>query len=185
MEEHSAGYGQYKEETDDSDAMTQLGILAQKQLEAEEEVIVAEQELKRKKEALREVSEREIPELMASLQMKSFTLESGERIEVIEKLRCSIAGERAPNAVAWLDSNNHGDLVKRNFTIEFNRDEQSWVNKFIGDLKKRKRQLRVSQKNTVHPSTLASFLTERLTEGDEIPMELFGAYWQRTSKVKK
>lgn len=179
------GYDQYTDPQENKDAMAQLSLLAQGQIEAEKEVLKAENELKKAKGALRDIAEKQIPELMATLGMKSFTLESGQRIEVMEKLRCSIAGDRNIPAIAWLDDNDHGDLVKRNFVIEFNRDEQAWANKFVADLKRRKKQLRVAQKNTVHPGTLASFLTERLTDGDDIPMELFGAYWQKSSKVKK
>jgi len=39
-------------------------------------------------------------------------------------------------------------------------------------------------KKAVHPSTLKSWVKGRIAEGDEIPLELFGAHIKRVAKVK-
>lgn len=185
MSEDLSGYEQYLDPEEDKDTMEQLAFLAQEQIDAEREVDLAEKELKKAKRLLSDISEKQIPDLMAKLNMKSFKLMTGESIEVLEKLRCSIAGERNAGAINWLDENNHGNLVKRNYTIEFDRDEKEEAEKFVAAMREHNRRLRISQKNTVHNQTLSSFLTERLTAGDDIPMDLFGAYWQKKTKIKR
>jgi len=41
----------------------------------------------------------------------------------------------------------------------------------------------VDDKAAVHPSTLTSFVKERLAEGDDFPLELFGVHRQRSSVI--
>jgi hypothetical protein len=185
MTKENLDYSEFQEDpTENKDAMAQLQILAQRQVKAEAEVLEAEENLKEKNKAFREIAERQLPELMASLGLKKFVTQEGFEIDLTEKLRASVAGKRMPLAVAWLDEHGHGDLVKRVFEIQFNKDEQAWANKFAADLMKRKKQVRAMQKNSVNTNTLVSFLTERIEDGEDIPLETFGAYWQKQTKVK-
>ena len=44
--------------------------------------------------------------------------------------------------------------------------------------------LEADDKTSVHPSTLASFVREKLRDGQEIPLDVLGVHRQRISKIK-
>ena len=42
----------------------------------------------------------------------------------------------------------------------------------------------MKDKQAIHPQTLLAWVKERLKEGDNLPVETFGIFRQRTAKVK-
>ena len=87
-------------------------------------------------------------------------------------------------AFAWLEENDQARLVKRQFTVEFGKDEERWADKFQRDCAQRKKPLHMKRKKAVHPQSLQAFVKEQLNEGVAIPMDLFGVMRQRFSKVE-
>jgi len=148
----------------------------------EAEIAELELLLETSKTALKELSTNTIPQIMDGM-MGEFRLDDGRVLEIGEKVRASIAGEKAGPAVEWLDDNGHSDIVKRQFIIQFNRNDEAWAKKFEADLRKRKKPLNVVRKHTVHPQTLEAFVREQLGEGVALPIDTFGIYRQKTSKV--
>lgn len=165
--------------------LKELSNLAERQRALEVEIAGMSDKLKKKEEELARLSEQDIPTIMDELDLEEFSTKSGLKVIVREKIRAQISESNAPKAFAWLDDHGFEKLVKRTFVIEFQKDEEAWANKFEGDLAKRKKPLHVARKKAVHPSTLVSFVTERLTSGDtDFPQELFGVFRQRFSKVE-
>lgn len=164
--------------------MAQLTSTASDQAHAEARVARLEEELAEAKEHLRQLSENIMPELMEQAGMEEFSTKDGLSIKISEKIRGSIPkGNEAP-AFRWLDENGHGNLIKRQFMIDFGKDQEKLVRKFEADLKRRKTPLNVSTKMSVHPSTLQSFIKDQLEAGVQIPLDTFGAYRQRFSKIE-
>lgn len=155
---------------------------ANKHEQLEVEIAKLTAELETKQAALKELGTITIPNIMDGM-LGSFQLEDGRVLEINEKVRASIAGDKAAPAVEWLDSNGHAAIVKRQFVIQFNREDESWAKKFEADLRKRKKPLNVVRKHTVHPQTLEAFVREQLGNGVELPKDVFGIYRQKTSKV--
>lgn len=186
---NTADYSKYEEKGQASngqgDQLRVLATLAEQQRELEVQITKLQEEIEKKEAALKTISEGDLPRIMDELQLQEFSTRSGLKITVKEKIRAQISKDRNPQAIAWLDEHGFENLVKRQFIIQFNRQDTAWANKFEGDLKKRKRQLDVVRKQDVHSSTLVSFVTERLTEGDtDFPQELFGVHRQRYTKVE-
>lgn len=161
-----------------------LAGCADQQEKLEAEIVQLEAELEKKVQALRLLAETTIPQLLDGMngQLK---LDDGRVIEISEKVRASIAGDKAGPAVQWLDSHGHGNIVKRQFVIEFNRDDEAWAKKFEADLKKRRKPLNVKRKHSVHPQTLEAFVREQQSAGVDLPIATFGIYRQRISKVTR
>lgn len=164
--------------------MSQLIGLADKQESLESDIENLEAQLEAKKTQLRDLSGKEIPMLLSGL-TGALLLPDGRTIEISEKIRASIAGAKAGPACEWLDENDHGELVKREFTITFNKDDEAWAKKFQRDLAARKKPLNVKVKRNVHPRTLESWVAEQLKAGVNVPKDIFGIYHQKTSKVKR
>lgn len=182
-----ADYSQYQEGavSQSSDKLAQIVNLAEQQRDLEVKLAKAESEVETLKVQLKQIAENALPQVMDELQLQEFSTKSGLKIVVKEKIRASISKGRNEEAIKWLDDHGFENLVKRQFIIVFSREDTPWANKFEGDLKKRKRQLNVDRKQDVHPSTLVSFVAERLTEGDtDFPVELFGVFRQRFTKIE-
>jgi hypothetical protein len=176
-------YGEFKDAPGDNlmGAITQTAIAMKRQ---EAEVARLEEELKAAQVRLRHLAEHELPGLMDTANMRDFTLADGTKIEVREQLRGSIPKPREEEAFAWLEEHNSGNLIKREFVIDFDRDEEKWAEKFKRDLEQRKKKVRAVIKRRVHPQTLVAYLRERLESGVEVPLDVFGVFRQRVAKVK-
>jgi len=175
-------YSEYRSSPGDN-LLAQISATAARQKDVEARIEAAEAELKAAQAELRRISEVELPELMDAADVASFTTTEGIKVEVREVIRGGIPSGTAEQAYAWLEDNGHAALIKRQFVIEFNRDEEAWAKKFAADLSKRKQKLRAKIKKTVHPQTLQAFVREQLEEGVEFPMQTFGVFRQRYTKV--
>lgn len=177
-------YSQFEQETPRSDTLLKrLSQLAKDQVAAETLIANLEAQMIEAKAALRFITDDKIPTTLDELGLEDFTTTDGIKVEVKEKLRGSIPKGKEGPAFKWLDDHDQGNLIKRQFMIEFGKGDEGWANKFEGDLKKRKKPLNVARKMAVHPSTLQAFIKSQLEAGVDIPLDVFGVYRQRSSKV--
>ena len=167
------------------DALARAGVMARRQKRAQDRVAAAEKELKAAEEELRVICEEQFPELLASVGLDSLRTSEGLEVVAREKVFAAISAEHAEPAFKWLEDNNHSALIKRQFVIEFGRAEETWANKFEADLRKRKHQLNVKRKKSVHPQTLAAFVRESLAEGVDLPQDTFGVYVRKVTEIKE
>jgi hypothetical protein len=165
-----------------SDALATLTNLAEKQAQVEADVKDLEAKLSAKREELRDVSERQVPELMDSLNLAEFKTASGLKIEVAETIRASIPQALAPRAFAWLRENGNAAMIKRAISVAFGRGQDATADSLVGELANKG--FDVEDKTSVHPSTLSAFVREKLRDGAELPLDLFGVHRQRASKIK-
>lgn len=163
--------------------MARLGGLAAEQLQVEARVMTLEAELKQTKETLRHICENKMPTLMEEAGQEDCTVTGGIRIKIKSIIRGSIPANNAKEAFTWLEDNGNGNLIKREFKIDFGKDDDKWADKFERDLKQRKKPLNVKRKKAVHPGTLQAFVREQLEMGVPIPMDVFGVYRQNYSSV--
>lgn len=177
-------YGEFKEAPEvGGNLMSALTGLADEQQAAEEEVLRLETLLDEAKKNLKRISEFEIPNLLDGLEGK-IALPDGRTVTVAEKIRASLDSDKKPLAMRWLDDNGHGGLIKRKFTIEFNRDQEEWAKKFEEQLAQSETPLNVKKEHMVHWQTLDAFVREQLETGAEIPLDLIGVFRQRNTKIK-
>lgn len=172
-------YSDYIGPTSD-DALARLSQLAEAQLEAQISVAKAERGLKAWQEELRQISEVHIPELMEELGVEEITTTSGIKLAVSEKIQASILAANKAAAFRWLRENGHEALIKRVVRVQFGMGEDELAQEAIDRLK----DLPVEDDSKVHPSTLKKFVKELLSEGQEVPEELFSVHRQRVANIK-
>ena len=181
-------YSEFEGEADISsvgaNARARLEGLAQDLLGAEALVVSLEEQVKEAKEALRDVKERRLPDLMDELGSVVFETPDGVVIKIAEAIRGSIPAANAEQAFAWLEEHGHGALVKRTITVEFGKGEEQWADRFERDCARRKKPLNLARRRGVHPQTLQAFVRGQLEEGVDVPMDTFGVFRQRFAKVK-
>lgn len=164
-------------------ALARIAGLAQDQIKAEAEVARLEEELKAAQAKLKDISQFKLPELLAEVGMSEFKLKDGTKISVKEDVRASIPKSDSQPAFDWLESHGSGALIKREIKISFGKGEEAWAKKFMADLAKRKKPVKAENKMTVHPQTLQAFIREQLEKGETVPLDIFGAFIQKFTKV--
>jgi hypothetical protein len=164
-----------------SEELSQLTSLCHSLLRLEQEIEAQESELRRLKAQRDSVSERQIPDLMDQFDLSEFTLRNGTRIEIKKTLRHSVPRDKMPAAIQWLEENGHGDIVKRSVGVPFSVGQEEEARRLESELREKFGFASVDTK--VEPSTLKSLLNELLEGGQSVPLDLFGAFEQRTTKV--
>ena len=173
--------------------------MASRMLNLQEEISRSEEALKQKRQDLTKLAEQDLPDLMMELNIKDFTLSNGAKVEVNDIISGSVpaAGAidrakgddkvdlemRQENCFDWLRANGAGDLIKSNVEVQFGRDEDDACNTFIDELQDR--HIYYKRAKAVHPGTLNSFIKERLSEGKEVPHDLFRIYTGRKAKIRR
>lgn len=162
--------------------MVRLQQLAEKQADAEQVLLKAQEATDAAKKALDQISERELPQAMEELGMEMFQTSSGLVIKIKETVRASIPKNSKSRALQWLREHGHAALIKRCVSIEFGRDEDEAAASLADELLSRG--LIVEDDASVHAQTLAAFVREALAEGKDIPMDLLGVFRQRKSVIE-
>lgn len=168
---------------DHTDKLAQITKLALVQKQHEVTVARLEEELVKAKADLSLVAETEIPTLMDEVGMTEFTMSDGSKVKATKKTRGSINEERRLKAHAWLDEHGHGNLLTRQFIVDFDKEQEDQAKEFKAILEDSDDPLRYAQKNTIQWQTLDKFVTEQMEEGEDFPQKLFGVYVQRGTKI--
>lgn len=168
-----------------TDTRKKLEALAVEMSDATVAVAKAEDALAEAKGALRDVAEKRLPDLMVEVGFKKFTTSNGVDIELVEKKRAHIKEENRDAAMAYLEEAGYGNLIKRQFVIDFGRDDEAWAKRFQRDLARRKKRVNSKVKRTVHSSTLEKFVRESVEDGLELDFDILGVYDQKIAKIKK
>ena len=167
---------------DEKGTLGGIAKLAEDIAQKEADVAALEEKLKDAKKALLRLTDEELPLLMTELGVSSFKLSDGSQVEIKKTYGASIPVNSREEAFEWLRSNGHGDMVKNVVSVGFGMGEDSMAAEFK-DLAMSKG-LHPDQKESVHPSTLRAFVKDRVEEGAEFPMELFGAYIGQRAIIK-
>lgn len=178
-------YGEFKASEGDNFKAVLRG-LADELLEAMAEVDRIKEELMTAENMVKDLTDVRIPNVVEGLEGK-FDLGDGRTMTIKEEIRASVAGEKLEPAVEWLDANNYGNIVKRNLIFEFGKDDHEKVQAFkeaITPILKQQR-LVLKEKRAIHNATLVAWVKERLAEGDDLPIDIFGIFRQRIAKVKE
>lgn len=179
-------YAAFRSEPGDN-FKTVLRLLADEYLEAEAEVAEKEAELELAKAKRKDIAEVRIPQVTEGMEGK-FDLGDGRELILKEEIRSSIAGEKREPAIAWLDEHDYGHIVKRQIIVEFAKGDTERCEAFLQSTKALEKNLGtlvVKTNYNVHHATLNSWVKEQLSEGVDLPVDVFGIFRQRTAKVKE
>ncbi len=155
-----------------SKTLERLVKLGDLQVAIEAEIADLEARLKERNKDLKKVSEEDLPDLMMELGMMEFKLTSGKTVKVKQDFYAKIPDARFTEAIAWLDGRGFGGIVKATVTAPFGMSERDKALELVDNLKSHG--VAVEMKQGIHPSTLKSFIKERLEKEERIPFDLFG-----------
>lgn len=177
-------YSAYTDDTPKESQLSKLAELVQRQYDAEQAVEKANEKLQEANDALRQVSEQDIPNLMDEIGVTSFTTSSGITVAVDEKMRMSIPKANKNAAIQWFEENGAAALIKRRFIISFGKSEEKWAAKFQRDLNQRKKKVDCVRENDIPIPSAKKFCTDKMAEGVDVPKKTLGIFMQRYSKIE-
>ena len=156
----------------------------EKSLELEQTIDSLEEAAKGYKSELRQLLERTIPELMASIQSMEWKHEkTGAKVAVKDMILGSLPKEEEPRktAIEWLTTHDGQDLIKSNIAMSFGKGDHNFMKEVEAKLDKLKAQYTI--KEDVHAQSLALFARQRLENGEECPLDVLGLYSIRQAKI--
>lgn len=175
-------YANFVDDAPDPEALQDLGTLAQELHEAELDVLAKEEALRLAQQRVREISEQQIPEVMQQAGLSELKTSSGAKLKLQDSVRASISAAKREDAHRWLSENGCGDLIKHTVKVQLGRGEQATHRALIETLESAG--LAYTDDQRVAPPTLKKFVKDRLEEGGELPMELFGASVFTRAKIE-
>lgn len=181
-------YSAYEEDAQTSAPVAGDNILAQitrtaRELkEAQDEVSKAEEALKAAQQRERILRENTLPELMKEAGQEKLRTSDGWEVELTETLRASIPTASKAEALKWLEDHGQAAIIKRQIDLAFGKDEQDKADRALKLVLEAG--FRPTDKQSVHPMTLAATIRELIEKGIEVPMALLGAHVQNGVKLK-
>ena len=170
-----------KKETS-SDALARMSEMGAVLALAQNKIaIIADQLAAAQKEAER-IEREDLPQLMKELKLAKFTLEDGSEIELLEDLKCGISEANRPEAHDWVRAKGDGGIIKTVLAQEYGRGEEELAATIAEKLRKLSKH-DVNVKESIHPSTLKSYINEQRAKGINIPEKLFGIHITSRAKL--
>ena len=177
-------YSQYTE-VPSNEALAKLSELALELKASEVAVAEAEKALEAAKARFKQVSEKDLPEHMASLGLLSFKHSSGLEIVVKDFFNASLPKsevERYARGLDWLEKSGNAGLLKNTVSAEFGRGKDAEAKAFAETLRAAGHAAKYEK--TVNPQTLKAFVRERLEKGETVPEDIFGVFHGKVAKIK-
>ena len=149
-----------------------------------------EGELKEAKKKLLKMTDEDLPTMMTEANTIKFVMEDGSEVSIKPQYGASIRVDNRPTAYQWLRDNGFGYLIKNQIIVSFGVDEDEIATEFMnfieGHLKvKYQKENLVSQVEKIEPMSLRTWVKVRNENGEEFPMELFGAFIGQRAVIKK
>lgn len=156
-------------------------LIAAAQYQQEQITFHETQAKEAKREKLRILRE-QIPQLMDTMGVNR--VDVGEDTVTLNTfVEAHITEEKKAEAFAFLASIGCDDIIKNDVKVTFGKGEDNKAGAFIDDCVKSG--LDPSNKKYVHPMTLKAFIKERMEKGQEIDLDLFGAFTGSEAKIKR
>ncbi len=170
------------EKLDQGDLTTVAGM-ARAIRDKEAEVTELEQKLKNEKRALMKLTDEDLPTMLAEIGLTSMKLDDGSEVSIKPQYGASILVDNRPAAYEWLRENGYDDIIKNTVACTFGRGEDDKASAFKSFAEKEG--FFAEQNTGIHHTTLRAFVKERIENGDDFPMELFGAYVGQRAIIKR
>ena len=158
-------YSEYSEEKP-ADKLESLSKFVDQLSESNLLVASIEKQLEDAKREQKRVADECILPLMDELKLEEYKTQYGFYIAARTEIRASIPTANQPLAYNWLRGSGNGSLIKNELKIEFGRAKDNEAKALAAELSEKGYD--VENKETVHWSTLNSFIKEKSEKGEYI-----------------
>jgi hypothetical protein len=174
--------------TDDSvtatnDQLKQIGQLVAAARQQAQLIEQLEERLKKEKENMRLLVEVDIPAVMDEANLSKLETPDGRTVKIEEKLYMSVAKKNKPALASWLLGHGHGSLVQSDVRLAFKKGDADKVQAAM-DLLSENGFRNAAIEESMHTGQLKALYKELVSEGEDVPAELFGAHTVREAVIK-
>jgi hypothetical protein len=148
----------------------------------EQEVEEAETLLKNLKSERQKLSTQMIPDLMDEMGVERVDVD-GLTVTKKQIVAASIPVDKRELAFDWLRERGLDDIIKNDVVCSFGRGQDNLAKDAFWTLKDKG--LEPSTKTHIHPMTLKAFVKDRVEQGQEIDLDLFGAFLTNAVEIKR
>ena len=173
----------FSKHTLDNEDLSTLTGFAEAIIKQDAFVKELEEKLKEEKKKLLKMTDEDLPALMTEANSMEFTLLDGSKVTIKPQYGASIKVDNRPAAYEWLRKHGHDDIIKNTISCQFGRGEDDLASSFKAFAEKEG--YVPTQTEKIEPMSLRGFVKERVENGDEFPMELFGAYVGQRAVITK
>ena len=173
----------FSKHTLDNEDLSTLTGFAEAIIKQDAFVKELDEKLKEEKKKLLKMTDEDLPALMTEANSMEFTLLDGSKVTIKPQYGASIKVDNRPAAYEWLREHGHDDIIKNTVSCQFGRGEDDLASSFKAFAEKEG--YVPNQTEKIEPMSLRGFVKERVENGDEFPMELFGAYVGQRAVITK
>ena len=165
------------------DGLRSVAELARDAQQKSETIERLEKQVKQVKSEYFKLIDEELPAILQELGLNAFELADGSKINVRPQYWAHINLDNREKAFQWLRDNDHDGIIKNSISCSFGKGEDEQAKTF--SILVKDSGLTPDQKTEVHSSTLKAWVKERVENGDEFPMDLFGAYIGQRAHIRR
>jgi len=173
----------FSKHTLDNEDLSTLTGFAEAIIKQDAFVKELDERLKEEKKKLLKMTDEDLPALMTEANSMEFTLLDGSKVTIKPQYGASIKVDNRPAAYEWLREHGHDDIIKNTVSCQFGRGEDDLASSFKAFAEKEG--YVPNQTEKIEPMSLRAFVKERVENGDEFPMDLFGAYVGQRAVITK
>ena len=162
-------------------SLDDMSALVRTLIDSDEKIKDLEGRVKEAKEKSRVLREETIPSALQELGISDLTLDTGQKLSVKQDVYASIPNNNKHEAFSWLNTNGFGGLIKVEVITSYSKGEANVAKALFEEL--HRRGLKADLKESVHPQTLKAFLKEQMSQGVNLPLDIFGARPIWTAKI--
>ena len=144
---------------------------------------LSENNLKDLKKEHQRISGEVIPTMMSEMGLSELKLQDGSHLKVSTSYRATITEANKEAAFNWLRENGLGDIIKKEISVSFGRNEDNKAASFAELAKGQGFQ--PTQQMKVEPMTLKALVRERIEAGKDMPTEIFGIFSENKTTIKR
>lgn len=167
--------------------------LALEMLAAQRVVDERKESLDKATEALKDIQERRLPQIMKDKQLPSFTLGVGDTtfvVELEEDYQVSVSAgtkggvDKRPAAYAFFRSVNLAGLIKKQFVANLGLRGDNEVGNIVAGFKEQHPDVSTEIEEKIEPQTLKAEVKKMIKAGKNVPTDIFTIFPQNKAKVK-
>ena len=160
----------------------QLSGLVRRLNEKQEQIDETEKYLKELKAEKQRIAFEHIPMLMDEMAIERIDVD-GLTVKLKPFVSASIPADRKQEAFNWLREHGHEGIIKNEIVVSFGKGEDNVAGDVMYQLEEKG--FHPEQKTHIHSMTLKGFIREQVEKGNNIDLDLFGAFVGRTAEVKR
>ena len=166
----------------DADGGKKLSGLVRRYNEKQRQIEETENYLKGLKEEKQRIAFEQIPMLMDEMGIERIDVD-GAIVKLKSFVSASIPADRKQEAFNWLREHGHEGIIKNEIVVSFGKGEDNAAGDVMYQLEEKG--FHPEQKTHIHSMTLKGFIREQVEKGNNIDLDLFGAFVGRTAEVKR